>query len=183
MHIAEGVYADTGNVWNDSPVYYRAEPEARYLYRQGEEWYISKKFNDVEYELKFAGCRATPQTVQGLTEHNESACIPAMVCAEEVQWNPAGFLEAAAITRCVCGTQFVRLNDGSGVCVECPRGSYKLLLEAGKSGCRTCPANSDTLDASFGIDGCGCNVGYMGPNTDGFVGAAGGKWPKWGLGK
>ena len=182
IDIAGGVYVDTGNVWNHSLVYYRAEPEPRYMYRQREEWYISKKFNDVEYELKFAGCQTTPQTVQELAEDTEFRCDIAMVCGEEVRWNPQGSLEAALLTRCACSTQFVRTNDGSGVCVECPRGSYKLLLEVGESGCRTCPANSDTLNASFGIDGCGCNAGYMGPNTGGFVGPIG-KCTKCDLGK
>ena len=60
-------------------------------------------------------------------------------------------------------------SSSSGVCLECPAGTYKLLLETGGSRCRQCHANFDTLDPSFGIDGCGCNVGYMGPNTDGFM--------------
>jgi len=37
IDVAGGTYVKTGNMLNNSSVYYRAEPEARYLYRKGEE--------------------------------------------------------------------------------------------------------------------------------------------------
>ena len=74
-------------------------------------------------------------------------------------------------------------SSSSGVCLECPRGSYKLLLETGGSRCNRCHTNSDTLNPSFGIDRCGCNVVYMGPNTNGFISPDIGKCTKCDLGK
>ena len=59
---------------------------------------------------------------------------------------PCRNIRGCLVTRCVCDTQFMGSSSSSGVCLECLRGSYKLLLETGGSRCRTCPANSDTLD-------------------------------------
>jgi len=168
IDVAGGVYVQTGGALNNSPVYYRAEPEARYLYRQGAEWYISKKFNDVEYEIKFAGCQNTPQTAQELADYAVSGCTPAMVCENNVAWEGDGMFGVRNVTRCVCDAHFMR-STGSGACLRCPTGSYKLLLDTGESWCTACHANSDKLDPFLGIDGCGCNVGYTGPNTDGFM--------------
>ena len=127
--IAGGVYIPTTDIFNNgSLVYYRAEPEARYLYKKGNEWYISKKFNDSEYEIKYSGCRITPHNVQELANHVEFGCIPALMCQGQVLSNAPGIVETYKATLCQCDYQYARSNT-SGICLEqeqptCDSGEY-----------------------------------------------------------
>ena len=162
VDIGGGDYIATGLVLNSSLVYHKVGPQARYQYKRGDEWYISELFDDLDYEIKFAGCRFTPQTVQELADI-AFACRPAVMCGGRVDWTIAGNLITVSSTRCVCDTNFVRSSNA--ICTKCPAGSYKFIMQTGVSECRTCPANSDTFDPSLGIDGCGCKFGFNGPNT------------------
>ena len=157
-----GIYVNTHFVSNNSTVYYKAAPNERYLYKNGDEWWISVRLNDLTFVLKLANCAFTPATVEALLSPSAD-CSVARDCNGEINWNNAGSLRAVASTQCLCNTNFVRSSDGR--CRECSVGSYKLVTQDGSGECQTCPSNSETLDPSRGKNGCGCNIGFSGADS------------------
>ena len=159
--IGNGVYVSTGLLHENSLVYYSSAPKPRFLFKRDTEWWISTKFNDLAFEMKFGGCAFTPDRVEQLPSV-EFGCRDVMLCNGDVRWNNPGQTNVANVSKCVCNTNFVR--NMYGICTQCAAGFYKLVTATGSSACSPCSANSGTLDPSNGTDGCGCNAGFSGPN-------------------
>jgi len=160
--VGSGLFIDTGLLNSGSPVYYSATPQPKFLYRNDESWLVSSLFNALTYDIAFSGCSYTPETVDNLASTMWN-CANALSCGGQIVWNSGGQTSVANVSRCICNTNFVRSRFG--ICTQCPTGFFKSVFLNGSSECRICPTASSTLDPSEGVDGCGCNAGFSGPNN------------------
>jgi len=162
QEVGRGVFIDTGLQHQGSLVYYSTTPAPKFLYRNDEEWWISTLFNALTYDIKFSACASTPESVDHLASSTWN-CGNALSCGGNIQWNSGGQTSVTNVSRCVCKANFVR--SPFGICTQCPPGFFKYVSLTGSSECRPCSAHSSTLDPAEGVNGCGCNVGFSGPNN------------------